>query len=346
MKIIKGILAATLLSVPTITFAQNPAVGTVEYSNSLPMWIESNNDSIIVEIGNNSAVPISKDDEAYWQITIPPYITPNAGFRWSDPAASTYLDVVLGPTTTYGSVVYIRAKSTIDFPAASMFKLYLSVTPEEPGSGNNITVQANSEWPISENNINDDNVFEPVSVIDPMSVNWLYVQGKALEQTSVISWATSSEANCKGYELQSSTDGRIWSKVTFVNSKAENGNSETQLDYEGIDYAPAQGRNIYRVKQIDLDGSFAYSKDVVVNHANIKNNIVLYPNPATQSINVKGLSGHNTIEVVDVLGRKLISEARDGDNQVIDITRLAAGNYIVNIIDASNIVTSFKLVKE
>lgn len=349
MKILKGILAATLLSVPTITFAQangNPSVSSITYSNALPLWLDAENDNIIIEFGNSAANPIKKENGVYWQITVSPLVEPTGIYSLAGAAASDYVTVEIGTyNPTIGTMVYIRTKPTIDFPASTNYTLTFQVIPREVGSSHNITAQVNYEIPFAQNTA-DDNIFSPISVIDPMNVQWLYVNGKAVDQTSVITWGTTSETDCQGFELQKSIDGRTWTTIAYVASKAEGGNSISALEYESIDYNPVVGRNIYRVKQIDLDGTFGYSRDVVVNHANIKNSIVLYPNPASQSVNLRGLSGENTIELIDVLGRKLINETRDGDNQSIDISSVAAGNYILNVIDANGQLTSFKLVKE
>ena len=55
----------------------------------------------------------------------------------------------------------------------------------------------------------------------------------------------------------------------------------------------------------------------------------IWPNPATDRVQVKGVSENATITIYDMTGRALVVEQAEDGKATIDITRLGRGNYIV-----------------
>lgn len=73
-----------------------------------------------------------------------------------------------------------------------------------------------------------------------------------------LSWQTASEINNTGFEIQRSEDGESFRPLSFVEGK---GTSYELNTYEYEDRATQGGKTYYyRLKQIDYDGSFEYSK--------------------------------------------------------------------------------------
>ena len=76
---------------------------------------------------------------------------------------------------------------------------------------------------------------------------------------------------------------------------------------------------------------------------NLKNNIQIFPNPASSTLNIKA-EGNTITEIYDINGRKVMTSA----NKSIDIHHLGSGFYTVKIINSKNnsTVTSHKLIKQ
>ncbi|MBN1351274.1 fibronectin type III domain-containing protein [candidate division KSB1 bacterium] len=96
----------------------------------------------------------------------------------------------------------------------------------------------------------------------------------------VLRWETASESNNLGFEIQRRTlnPETDWSAIGFVDG---NGTTIEHHHYTFVDDEPHSGDAEYRLKQIDTDGSFAFSKAVRVNFA-IPKAFALhqnYPNP-------------------------------------------------------------------
>jgi hypothetical protein len=187
-----------------------------------------------------------------------------------------------------------------------------------------------------------------------LPVRLLSFSGYKNGNKNILQWSTSDEANCKGYEIQRSTDGQNYSRIGFVNTLAINGNSSTILKYSFEDYNPTLLKQFYRLKQIDIDEKVKMSNIVMISGA--KPAILalggLYPNPAHNTLNVIVNSPQNDrIElVVTELGGKIVRNkliiVGEGSNSIdIDISSLSANGYLVSLKGEKN-VNGLKFIKQ
>ncbi|MNU71100.1 hypothetical protein D3C71_605240 [compost metagenome] len=58
----------------------------------------------------------------------------------------------------------------------------------------------------------------------------------------------------------------------------------------------------------------------------------LYPNPANESVTLSGLSGNETISIVDLAGKTVLSTENTGATQTINVSDIKAGIYNVVVI--------------
>ncbi|MFA6059418.1 MAG: T9SS type A sorting domain-containing protein [Taibaiella sp.] len=160
-----------------------------------------------------------------------------------------------------------------------------------------------------------------------------------------LNWMTYSEKNNKGFAIEHSIDSRNWKQIGFVASAADGGNSSGKLVYNFFDNAPVSGTNFYRLKQTDIDQKFIYSevKQVVFGQ---NNTISIYPNPATNMINVKIADWKNiaAVTIMDING-KVVLQAVDA-SKGIHLGSIANGNYILQVEQTNGDIASFKIVKQ
>lgn len=161
--------------------------------------------------------------------------------------------------------------------------------------------------------------------------------------TALLEWATATEHDSKGFEVQHSTDGSIWSDIGFVSSKAEGGNS--RRDYTFTHGKPADGTNLYRLKQSDLNGRHEYSPVRMVSFGKDEG-ITIYPNPATDMVRIEGLDGDSRIRVYDITGRLMSEQKADSSVAEISLIHLGEGVYHIHILGADGTLTVRKIVKE
>jgi murein tripeptide amidase MpaA len=167
----------------------------------------------------------------------------------------------------------------------------------------------------------------------------------ALENSVELNWITSSELNNSGFEIQRKTvgDNSQWTKIGFVDG---NGTTTEPIAYSFLDKNPSKGINLYRLKQIDFDGSYKIFNSVAVNF-NPPINFVLehnYPNPFNPTTVISWQSpigGHQTLKVYDVLGNEvatLVNEYREAGSYKIEFNvaqvsrpELSSGIYLYKL---------------
>ncbi|MBL7765054.1 MAG: T9SS type A sorting domain-containing protein [Chitinophagaceae bacterium] len=172
----------------------------------------------------------------------------------------------------------------------------------------------------------------------PLPVHLLSFTGNKVDQTSLLQWTTSSEQNNSHFIVQKSKDGKGFSDVSAaIPSKANQGNSQTPLDYQYTDMTPYNGHNYYRLQQHDLDGHTSYSQiaDVYFGNESI---VTLYPNPVNTILYVDiqtPKSGVAKMKIMDATGRVVRAidmQLVTGQNQTtVDLNGLADGVYNVRI---------------
>ncbi|MDH7460345.1 IPT/TIG domain-containing protein [Chitinophagaceae bacterium 26-R-25] len=141
-------------------------------------------------------------------------------------------------------------------------------------------------------------------------------------------WTTTSEIKVDRFEIQKSDDGRQFATRGTVNA---NGSEASKTSYSFIDNIATEGASYYRLKMIDIDGKFGYSKVVkVIAFAN-NAGLLLYPNPASTFIKVSHpfIKNNITIRIIDVNGKviKQLSVAKGTKETSIDLKGLSSGTY-------------------
>lgn len=158
-------------------------------------------------------------------------------------------------------------------------------------------------------------------------------------QTNLLLWQTATEENNKGFEVQKSMNGQDFETIDFVEGK---GMTMESQNYTFTDEKPNNGINYYRLKQIDFDGQFEYSKVISVNvNGAIATIGEFYPNPSESGfVNLNYFAQNDneiTIAVFDMTGKLMISQTQqilNGNNNLsFDFSDLNTGIYIVKIGD-------------
>jgi hypothetical protein len=148
-----------------------------------------------------------------------------------------------------------------------------------------------------------------------------------------LAWATATEKNSDYFEVQRSLDGRTFVAVERV---AARGNSSQQHDYTALDAQAPASRLYYRLRQVDLDGTVAFSPVVSVASTEAQAEFAVYPNPTTDRLTVDlPAAGGRTYRVINALGQVLAQGAADAANASVDVRRLAAGTYFLELQTAN-----------
>lgn len=153
-----------------------------------------------------------------------------------------------------------------------------------------------------------------------------------------LNWTVTNEINLKAYEIQKSTDGKTWTTINTISAKNK---AIGELNYSATDNNPFLGKNMYRLAQIDFDGSTAISKVITVIFES-EATISVYPNPMSNVLNINAHADIQRIVVYDVTGKVRYSGKNTSQ---INTSDWAPGNYIIEFTEASGKKQSQKVLK-
>jgi hypothetical protein len=229
---------------------------------------------------------------------------------------------IVTPTPANGTI-------DVDFPGGNVInsfpgsvQLRIQTTGNVTLGSYTITVQGNGPSdvpPVHRRTISLD-VIVPVELVS-FSAN-------TDENDVILTWFTATETNNRGFEVQRKTTGE-YESIAFVEG---NGTTTEVQNYLFRDKNLLSGTYTYRLKQMDFDGSFAYSDEVEID---IEQPDVFYlgqnyPNPFNPSTVIKysvPADGLVTLKVYDLLGKEVSTLVNDYKQ---------AGTFDVNF-DGSNL---------
>lgn len=164
-------------------------------------------------------------------------------------------------------------------------------------------------------------------------------------KTIDIKWVTATEINTSHTEIQRSSNG-----INFKNIHTEIafGNSSTDKSYLFKDEIPENKPFFYRLKMVDFDGKFSYSKIILVDASkNKKGTLNVYPNPANDKVSVEWKStatSSASLTIMDLTGRVYSTvnlKAVAGQNkQQLNTDFLPNGEYLIKIVTGENATTA------
>lgn len=148
-------------------------------------------------------------------------------------------------------------------------------------------------------------------------------------QGTQLSWATASEQRSLAFIVESQDDpAEPWQAVARV---AAAGSSPTPRQYAHLDARPLAGTRYYRLRQVDQDGTAAYSP--VVSVAAEATALAAYPNPATGTVQLVGPAPTAAAQVrlLDATGRCVRQAALPlGQGRLaLSLAGVPAGLYVV-----------------
>ncbi|HET9430660.1 MAG TPA: T9SS type A sorting domain-containing protein [Chitinophagaceae bacterium] len=170
----------------------------------------------------------------------------------------------------------------------------------------------------------------------PLPVNFVSFSAVRDESSVKLTWETSQESDCYGFEIQKKV-GKDFSTIAFVASLAPSGNSQSLLSYQYIDFNPVKSVSEYRIRQKDLNGHAKLTEIRFVRGMGQESGMLIYPNPSVNGqVNVLFDSeGKKDVVLYDNAGR-LIRQWRAVPGTVLQISNLKTGLYIVKVINVES----------
>ncbi len=201
------------------------------------------------------------------------------------------------------------------------------------GSGNSdhLNIGGVRAWDGKDPDRTGPGAFGPTWQAGILPVKLSYFTAVDNQQTVHLSWATTSEEHFQKFIVERSGEGAVFEEVGEVAGRGFDIH-DIESDYIFEDDAPLAGYNYYRLKAIDLDGTFEYFGVKAV-QVNARKKLAVYPNPTSgQSIsfdaNFDSETGHVTL--IDQFGEEIFNGPVSAhQHSIVFPTPLRAGMYIL-----------------
>jgi hypothetical protein len=176
-----------------------------------------------------------------------------------------------------------------------------------------------------------------------LPVQLVSFSARAIEKSKILlTWQTAREYNNDYFRIEHSYDARSFEAVGTVKGK---GNVQAQnTDYSFIhNLSVTGGVHYYRLKQVDLDETFAYSKMRSVDLG--EPSTMVYPNPATDKINIEIADWKMaaSIDLYDLRGKKVYQTRDKMPLLQIDSRFFPSGIYEIRVKYANGIQSTKKI---
>lgn len=211
------------------------------------------------------------------------------------------------------------------------------------GSMGAATIDTNGIYHKSQSGYNS---FSPFTVTSGTS---LTVPLRFLEFTAVpvsndvmLKWTTADEVNASYFGIEFSNDGTNFIEV--AQTKTRNRPGEQRYEYRHL--APVGNTLYYRIKQVDMDGKYQYSKIVRITRA-MESMITIYPNPASSHIAVRNINVAEIglVRIYSGDGR-MVRELVLGNQATINVGNLKNGYYTLHIVRKNGMVEVKPFIKQ
>lgn len=252
-------------------------------------------------------------------------------------------------SVVYNSSVAITPSNPTDFPSVPAYKYTLSSgsvpglalnpstghldgTPTQQGSFP-ITVEIQdtaNNIPVGTFNYNI------VIHASPLPVNWNYFSATpSANHTATLNWQTLEEKENSYFEVQRSLDAKSFETIGQVVS--HDGNVTKAQDYSYVDQSVKGNTVYYRLRQVDVNGHYSYSRVATVQFTDAAadgNIFSITPNPGHNMISLQLNTSANAAQVVvsDISGRVVYQSSVNAATIQIPAT---SGTYYVRLFDAN-----------
>jgi hypothetical protein len=163
--------------------------------------------------------------------------------------------------------------------------------------------------------------------LNPLPVRLVDFTSQCDQGVARLHWSTASEENNEKFIIERSVDGL---KFESAGEIAGNGNSKELINYTYEDLSSYDGTSYYRLKQVDYDGQYEYSK-IIVNKCRGEAEIKIYPNPTEGEVRVTGLASGDRIKILTQMGHLVYSEVVKESSSNFSLGHLANGIYKITI---------------
>jgi uncharacterized repeat protein (TIGR03803 family) len=166
-----------------------------------------------------------------------------------------------------------------------------------------------------------------------LPLQFLAFTATAHNSSNVLNWQTANAYDVKSFSVERSSEGLSFTSIGTIAAN----NGTTAISYNFDDMQPVNGKNYYRIKQIDVNGQFKYSPIAVVDRLKNSFTWTVYPNPVIDKLTIKsnGVFKNTLVSIINTEGKTLLT--KNIPNYIIsfniDMQAMPSGLYYIKIED-------------
>jgi hypothetical protein len=177
-------------------------------------------------------------------------------------------------------------------------------------------------------------------VVLPLIINQF--NGSYADGLIQLGWSTYSEINIDHFDVERSTDGINFRKISKI--AAASGQLNSNTNYNFLDITAQRGTNYYRLAMIDNNGNYVYSKSIMLN-VDIKgiSVMIVYPNPFSRRVQIRVNSDLAEKVAINILNNNGVlmssqqAQTQVGDNNITisKVDALPGGIYYIEVVSST-----------
>ncbi|MFT6019950.1 MAG: choice-of-anchor B domain-containing protein [Flavobacteriales bacterium] len=262
-------------------------------------------------------------------------------FDWDPVSGATFYDLEISTDQTF---------STIDFSAYSLISTeYIQAGLEEGSTYFWRVTSRDNNCASSNSNV----VFGFRTIEGPLPAELISFKATAKSKEILLDWSTASELGFFGFDLQRATeaDAIDFQKISWIPGNTINSSGSA---YNFLDKDVVAGQTYYyRLRQLDLDGTVAFSPIVSARLNSSNGNLQLFPNPVDKELTLLleqqiFASTDIALTIYDVIGkqvRSIIVSANELNNGYsLNVNSLEKGTYLISL-EGNRVKETVRFVK-
>lgn len=193
--------------------------------------------------------------------------------------------------------------------------------------------------------------FGSLTMSNPLPVELVRFTAEPEGEDVMTNWTTASERNSDHFVVERSADGETYAEVGRV---AAAGTSLGLMEYGLVDASPLAGLSYYRLKQVDLDGTFDLSDRIaVMRSAGATGKLTVFPNPVIDDAEMlleHVAEGSLAVMLLDVRGRVIAERSvvveAGAARFVVPTGQLPPGVYLLRTTDGDGTVREARMLRQ
>ncbi|MCP9750388.1 T9SS type A sorting domain-containing protein [Ferruginibacter sp. HRS2-29] len=175
---------------------------------------------------------------------------------------------------------------------------------------------------------------QPIFIISTvLPVDIILFSGRSAAGTHLLSWQVANEGQLKQYDIEVSINGTQFTTAGTVMAEGKAAYRFTSQPGNG------QQRSWYRLKSIDIDGRYRYSRTVMLFNAADKQGISCFPNPVISELSLNSYDKIKGLSLFSSTGIRLLTQQTNSHSTRLSLRNFPTGIYYLQLETENGIKT-------